>query len=141
MSSGGLFTLAHDVRVAMALDINGDMALSSAGLPFFIGGADEAIQRLRVRFLFFLGEWYRDTRLGVPYFEHVLIKRPNLTLVLSLWRQLILDTPGITRLKRLTQSFDKTTRTLRPVFEAVFEDGTVISDEDVLPTLLPLEVP
>lgn len=125
----------------MALDSDGDMALNSAGLPFFIGSADEAVQRLRVRFLFFLGEWYRDQLLGVPYFEHVLIKRPNLTLVRSLWRQLILDTPGIARLNRLTESFDPVTRSLRPVFEAVFEDGTVITDEDVLPTLLPLEVP
>ncbi len=126
----------------MALDINGDMALSSAGLPFFIGSVDEAIQRLRVRFLFFLGEWYRDQRLGVPYFEHVLIKRPRLTLVRSLWRQLILDTPGITRLDRLTESFDPKIRELRPVFAAIFEDGTVITDADVLPqTLLPLEVP
>lgn len=125
----------------MALDSNGDMALNSEGLPFFIGGADEAIQRLRVRFLFFLGEWYRDQRLGVPYYEHVLIKRPNLTLVRSLWRQLILDTPGITRLNRLTESFDPVARTLQPVFEAVFEDGTIITDGEVLPTLLPLEAP
>ena len=126
----------------MALDSNGDMALSSAGLPFFIGSVDAAIQRLRVRFLFFLGEWYRDQRLGVPYYEHVLIKNPNLTLVRSLWRQLLLDTPGIIRLDRLTESFDRSARTLRPVFSAVFEDGTVITDADVFPeTLLPLEVP
>lgn len=126
----------------MALDSDGDMALSDAGLPFFIGSADEAIQRLRVRFLFFLGEWYRDQRLGVPYYEHVLIKNPRLTLVRSIWRQLILDTPGITSLNRLTESYDRVARELRPVFEAVFEDGTVITDADVLPvTLLPLEVP
>ncbi len=137
----GLFTDAYAVRVAMALDSDGDMALSSAGLPFFIGSVDEAIQRLRVRFLFFLGEWYRDTLLGMPYYEHVLIKQPNLTLVRSLFRQLILGTPGIIRLDRLTESFDPLTRTLRPVFEAVFQDGTVITDNDVLPTLLPLEVP
>lgn len=126
----------------MALDSNGDMALNSAGIPFFIGSADEAIQRLRVRFLFFLGEWYRDQRLGVPYYQHVLIKDPNLVLVRSLWRQLILDTPGITSINRLTESFDRAKRELRPVFEAVFEDGTEITDSDVLPiTLLPLEVP
>lgn len=125
----------------MALDSNGDMALSSAGLPFFIGGADEAIQRMRVRFLFFLGEWYRDQLLGIPYYEHVLVKNPRLTLVLSLWRQTILGTPGITGLNRLTQSYDKSLRTIQPVFEAVFEDGTVITDADVLPSLVPLEVP
>lgn len=125
----------------MALDDDGDMALSSAGLPFFIGSIDETIQRLAVRFKFFLAEWYRDTLLGVPYYEHVLIKNPNLTLIRSLWRQLILDTPGVVRLNRLTESYDKTTRTLRPVFEAVHEDGEVITDGDVLPTLLPLEVP
>lgn len=125
----------------MALDSNGDIALNDAGIPFFIGGVDEAIQRMRVRFQFFLGEWYRDQNLGIPYFQHILIKRPRLTLVRSLWRQTILDTPGIIRLDRLTESYDKATRTLRPVFEAVFEDGTVITDGDVLPTLLPLEVP
>ncbi len=126
----------------MALDSDGDMALSSAGIPFFIGSSDEVIQRLGVRFKFFLGEWYRNQLLGVPYYEHVLIKDPNLILVRSLWRQLILDTPGITGINRLTESFDRVARELRPVFEAVFEDGTVITDSDVLPiTLLPLEVP
>ena len=123
----------------MALDSDGDMALDSAGLPFFIGGVDEAIQRMRVRFLFFLKEWFRDQNLGVPYFEHILIKRPNLTLVRSLWRQVILGTPGITGLNRLTESYDPVLRTLRPVFEAVFEDGTLITDNDVVPTWLPLE--
>lgn len=126
----------------MALDSDGDMALSSAGIPFFIGSSDEVIQRLGVRFKFFLGEWYLDQLLGVPYYEHVLIKNPNLILVRSLWRQLILDTPGITGINRLTESYDRVARELRPVFEAVFEDGTVITDSDVLPiTLLPLEVP
>ncbi len=126
----------------MALDSDGDMALSAAGIPFFIGSSDEAIQRLRVRFKMFLGEWYRDQNLGVPYYQHVLIKQPNLVLIRSLWRQLILDTPGITGINRLTESFDRVARELRPVFEAVFEDGTVITDADVLPiTLLPLEVP
>lgn len=126
--------------MALALDTDGDIALGSAGIPHFIGGADEAIQRMGVRFRFVRGEWYRDTRLGIPYFEHVLLKRPRLQLVRSLFRQTILGVPGIERLERLTESFDRAIRTLKPEFAAVHQDGTVITDRDVEASLLPLEV-
>lgn len=127
--------------MALALGSDGDIALNTAGLPHFIGGGDEAAQRMRVRFRFVHGEWYRDTRLGVPYFEHVLVKAPNLVLIRSLFRQLIKSVPGIVAIDRLGEDFDRQTRTLRPVFACRYEDGTTITDREVLPTLQPLEVP
>lgn len=128
----GEFTTPQPMGVALALDDDGDIALNSAGLPHFIGGADEAAQRMGVRFKFFRGEWYRDLRLGVPYFEVVFTKAPNLVHVRSLFRQLILGVPGVTRLNRLSETFDRGTRVLRPTFSAAFEDGSEVDDARVL---------
>ncbi|NIU06205.1 MAG: hypothetical protein GWO40_18325 [Gammaproteobacteria bacterium] len=127
--------------MALALDENGDIDLNSAGLPHFIGGRDEAVQRLRVRFRFFRGEWYRDQRLGMPWFEVVFVKAPNPVHVRSLFRQLILGVPGVTRINRLSETLDRASRVLRPSFGAAFEDGSEVTDERVLgESFSPLEV-
>lgn len=121
--------------MALALGNDDDIALNSAGLPYFIGGADEARQRIRVRFRFVRGEWYRDTRLGVPWFEVILVKQPNLTLVRSLFRQVVRSVRGVT-LQRMGETYDAASRTLSPSFAARFEDGSTITDVD---TFRPLE--
>lgn len=125
--------------MAIALDAGGDLALNSSGLPHFIGGAQAAAQRLRVRLGFFRGEWFRDTRLGVPYFQAILGKRVNLVLIRSIFRQVILDVPGIVALDRLTETFDRPSRTLRPVFTARYEDGTAITEQVLGQSWSPVE--
>ena len=87
-----------------------------------------------------LGEWYRDTRLGFPWFERVLIKSPSLVLIRSLFRQTILSVPGVVAIETLSETYDRATRTLRPSFRARMDDGTILDDAAVFGSLQPLEV-
>ena len=94
--------------------------------PFIARGADAVVQKIRSRFRFFKGEWFLDTRLGVPYLQSVFIKRPNQALITSIFSKVLTDTPGVNRVVRFSSSWDRDTRTLTTDFEAVLDDGTII---------------
>ncbi|HCU24075.1 MAG TPA: hypothetical protein DF383_03580, partial [Deltaproteobacteria bacterium] len=79
------------------LDENGDLDISSNRLKLTTD--IEAIrQHLLVKFRIFLGEWFLDTRVGLPYFEEIFVKNPNLAAVSELLKLEITDTPGVIEL-------------------------------------------
>jgi hypothetical protein len=79
--------------------------------PRILKGAAAIAQRLRTRLRFFKGEWFLDKRQGMPYYEQVLVKNPDLTLVRSLFRRAILETPGVLAISRMNTSFNHKIRT------------------------------
>lgn len=87
-------------------------------------------QKLAARFKFFLGEWFLDQREGVPYYRDVFVKNPNLDLIRSLFRRLILGTPGVLSLPRFELVYDEANRRASFDFEAVVTGGTVIVTPD-----------
>jgi hypothetical protein len=93
----------------LQLDDNGDILVTNDALTLVDG--DAAIrQHLTIRLRFFLGEWFLDSRLGVPYFGSVLVKNPNLVLVRGIMRQAILSTPGVASLERFDFTYTNATR-------------------------------
>lgn len=104
----------------------GDLDLTGHRLNITTG--EEAIeQNLRIRLRFFLEEWFLDTRQGIPYFQEVLIKNPNLLLLQSIFRTAILETTGISTVTKLTVELDKTNRTLSLFFAATMDTGAVLT--------------
>jgi hypothetical protein len=83
-------------------------------------------QKLSARFRFFLGEWFLDQREGVPYYRDVFTWNPNLPVIRSLFRRLVLTTPGVLALPRFEIDFDRSTRVLRFNFQAICSDGDII---------------
>lgn len=72
----------------------GDIALVAGQIVFVFG--DQAVkQHVRNRLLFVRGEWYVDRRLGVPYYQNILIKNPDLDALRALFRRVIVETPGV----------------------------------------------
>jgi hypothetical protein len=88
-----------------------------------VSGKDAIVQNLRIRYQFFLGEWFLDTRKGIPYYEKILIKNPNRDEVLSILREVALETPGIETVDRFDADLDTTARELSV-------DLWALSDED-----------
>lgn len=106
----------------LALDSLGDLP----DQPYIAVGPDAVIQRVRCRFKFWLGEWFLDKRLGVPYREYILVKNPNTVLISFIFRRVLLGTPGVSSVSYFRATIDAPTRTLTADFEALLEDGTVI---------------
>jgi hypothetical protein len=92
-----------------------------------IRGAEAVAQRIRIRFRWFLGEWFLDTRQGVPYFRDVLIKNPDPILISFIFRQVLLTTPGVKSVAKIQAALDKQTRALQIDFEATLDDGTILA--------------
>lgn len=82
----------------LALDENGDIYISDAGDAIIVNGIDAVKQRLHTRLLRFLGEWYLNISLGVPYIQEILVKNPSQTAVVNNIKKTILDTDGVTSL-------------------------------------------
>lgn len=104
----------------LKLDSFGDLDLGSGGFEI-VDGTDAIIQHLRIRLQFVKGEWFLDTRLGIPYFEDILTKAPNLIAVRGIFSRAIADTPGVLELGDITLDFAPTTRRLTVNFSALLD--------------------
>lgn len=122
------FTLAESPPVDLPYaELALDPATWDVAYPVrVLTGGDAILQRIKVRFRFFLGEWFLDTRLGVPYFRDILIKSPDLILVSAIFRQVLLTTPGVKSVASFTSTPDWSARLLTADFEATLDDGTRI---------------
>lgn len=102
---------------------NGDLSLSS--------GADAAMQAIMQRIRFFLGEWFADESLGVPYWTEILGKKaPNIPAIREVFRQTILSAPGVASINKIDLAWASTgTRTMNLTFEAVMDDGTLLNTD------------
>ncbi len=114
----------------------GDLEIGPDGDLIIVTGLDAIAQHLRIRFQFFRGEWSPDTRLGIPYFEEVLRKAPDLNVVQSLLREVILETPGVISITSFELDFEGVTRKLSLDFRALTTEGPLRFTEDfVIPSL------
>lgn len=103
----------------------GDLVLEN-GTTKPIDGAEYARQRVEADLSLFLGEWFLDTREGVPYHRDVLIKKPNAVVIRSIFRAVILKVPGIVDVPRLDISIDTTARHLTVNWGAQYKDGSIV---------------
>lgn len=111
------------------LDSDGDIFLNINDLEL-TSGLEAKAQHLAQRLNTFLGEWFLDLRVGVAYFQQILIKNPNSAIVDSVLKKEILNTPGILELT----SFDldiATNRELTLSFRAITEEGEINFSEVV----------
>lgn len=82
--------------------------------------------KLTQRFRFFLGEWFRDERKGIPYYRDVLGKNPNINAVRSVFRAVLQSMPEVADVAQFDLSFTKSTRRLAFDFVAVLTDGSAL---------------
>ncbi len=107
----------------LALDpVSGDLAFP----PRIIRGAEAVAQRIRVRFRWFLGEWFLDQRQGVPYYRDILVKNPDPILISFIFRRVLTSTPGVRSVSKFSAVLDRASRTLTVNFEATLADSSTL---------------
>lgn len=119
------------MAVDLLLDENEhDLVIGEDGdLQFTNGTVDEVAQLICCRLRMFLGEWYLNRLEGVPYFEEVLKKNPNLAQVRALLLSVVVDTPNVEKVLQFDSTFDASTRSYSVRFKAQASDGTVVEGE------------
>jgi len=85
-------------------------------------------QRLTIRLMRFLGEWYLDTTAGVPYFQQIFVKNPNMSAVESYIKKIILGTKDVVSLQSFQFSFDAALRKATIVFSVSLSNGSSLND-------------
>lgn len=85
------------------------------------GIKQDILQSLRV----FLGEWFLNLDVGLPYFQQILVKNPDQGKVDALILATILAVPGVTGVTKFSFTPNFVERTLRIEFIASVTNGIV----------------
>ena len=125
-----------DLKLSTAVDsenpIEGDLELTDGQLTLTEETLEATRQRVGIRLKTFLGEWYLDQNIGLPIWQRILVKAPNLGSIASLIRREILGTPGIASVQSVKTNLDRRTRELRVSFSATTKGGGELVNERVV---------
>lgn len=95
----------------LKLGVDGDLEIKNSDLQ--LTTSDDAVrQHLQQRLRTFLGEWFLDLDVGVPYFQDILVKNPNINQIDGILKTKILTMPGVVELLSFTMDFDQSARSL-----------------------------
>lgn len=109
-------------------DATNDLDLSRGG---DLTLTPDVAQAIRIRLKFFRGEWFLDREQGVPWFEQIFVKNPNLEHVRAIFRKVIVDTPGVGDVRTVEVTYDPLTRGLSLEFEADSDYGEISAVEEI----------
>lgn len=104
--------------------VSGDLEIIE-GNPSLTITVDAIRQHLSQRLKTFLGEWFLDSRIGVPYFQHILQKNPNPVVVDAVLKKEIIQTPGVEELIQFDVDIDEATREASLIFRVKTIAGEV----------------
>lgn len=118
--------MAYDLAMNMS---DGDLLIDDTGNLLVIDNAERVAQQIHISLRFWLGEWFLDTSQGVPYFEYILVKNPNLAHVTQVLSEAITAVEGVRQVQSITPTFDRLNRRFAVEYEAVTEYGLVTRKE------------
>ena len=90
-----------------------------------VGGQAAIRQDMNQTLNFLYGEWFLDSTKGIPYFQQVLVKSPDLGAIQGLFMSAILAVNGVLELLSFEFNFDAPTRALTITFAARTTDGII----------------
>ena len=118
--------MAYDI----AVDVNiSDIVLTDDGDIMLIDNAERVAQQIVISLRFWLGEWFLDTSLGVPYLEYVLVKNPNINHVRQVIAEAIMQVTGVSKVDRLDFDYDAVNRALSVIYEVETDKGLITRKE------------
>lgn len=96
---------------------NGDIMLNT--------GAESIRQAVVIVLRTLLGEWFRDVTKGMPFFQAILIKQPNIPAIRDIFKTAILSVDGVVSVSKIDLDFDRSARTLAVVWVASTDFGLI----------------
>jgi hypothetical protein len=117
--------MPYDLAMDMA---TGDLVLHD-GDVLLIDNAERVAQQILITLRFWLGEWFLDTKDGIPYLEYVLVKSPNLLHIRQIFTEAMEKVDGVKRVEEMNLAFDVKNRSLRVDYEASTDYGLITRRE------------
>ncbi len=107
------------------LNDNNDIAIENNDIVF-ITSIDEVRQRLLENLNTFKGEWFLDLEMGIPYYQDISKKNIDLNVIESVFKDAILDSPGVLELLDFSLDIDNSSRQLDVNFTARASEGEIV---------------
>lgn len=104
-----------------------DLQLTNGKLVLVEDNAEQVAILLKNRLQFFKGEWFLDAREGVPFYDLVLVKAPDRAFLARMFRNIVLDTPGVSQVLELTAELTAATRHLDVNMRVQTTTGAIIA--------------
>ncbi len=105
----------------LLLDDSGDLPIRNQ----LVTGRVEVAQRVAIRVNRFLGEWFLNTAVGLPFEDWLAQKPPDVPNIVAQVRAVVGDTRGVVATQNFEGSQDTETRTVTITGEYLLDDGTV----------------
>ncbi len=120
----------------LKLDGDHDLSLDDGGRLEVVDSDEATAQEIKTRLLFFRGESFMDVREGVPYYQEILKKAPDMARIRAIIRAVILSVPSVIDVPVLEIAHDRATRSATVTWEARTRTGGVVRSADFGPLVL-----
>jgi len=104
-----------------------DVVVSNFTLATTQDKADLITQRLKIKLLWFMGEWFLDENYGIPYFQEIFIKGIDLNDIDDIFKDAIANEDGVLDLLEYSSEFNNSTRELTVRSKIRIESGEIVS--------------
>ena len=118
--------------VDLALDVTTNDLVFTARNLTTVAGAALVAQRLKVILQLFKGEWFLDADAGIPWFQEILEKGVDVTVVDAILRAAILGVTDVNRLLIYSSEIDAAARTISVAFTVDTVYGPVVFEGALL---------
>lgn len=102
------------------LDKNGDIDLKNNDIRL----VNSVQQKIKIRLKWFFQEWRWDDEAGIPYFEYLLTKNPDLEMAKELIEDAIFNVDEVTEVDNVEIVVDTLNRTALITYTAVTDEET-----------------
>jgi hypothetical protein len=92
-----------------------------------VSGPTYTAQKIQAVLKLIRGEWFLDLNLGVPWYEEILVRGPNLDAIRGLIRDRITAVTGVARVLSVTLTPDYLHRHILISFEAQHDSGATMA--------------
>lgn len=113
--------MAYDIAMNVS---TGDLVIQNGDLVL-IDHAERVAQQILITLREWLGEWFLDTRDGVPYLEYILVKNPNENHIRQILMEKISGVEGVSTVTSMTLAMNNFSRTLAVEYEAETTYGLI----------------
>ena len=100
---------------------DGDLSIGDSG---DVSLTESVRQAVRIRLLWFLGEWRFAPKFGMPYFEEILVKNPNIERLRRAVRDEVLSVTEVDDVRNVAISADPLTRSAKVTLDIVVGEET-----------------
>ncbi len=92
--------------IDLELNTANDLKIEEYDLQL-IKDEDQVAQNISIKLQMYQGEWFLNTKAGVPYYESILVKNPDGAAIDSLLKKAILTVDGVNELLEYEADFDE----------------------------------